>query len=470
MRRRVVFALIGISVLIGAASIRIRGIRRWSLNNDEIAEMSWASLPFRDMMREAARDKVHPPLDYIVHFAIERAGAPEWVHRVPSAACGIATVALVMILGFLWEGEAAGVAAGLFLAIAPMHVRYSQEVRPYSMAIFFLCASLVALELYARKRRIGWAVAWFVLVWLAGSTLYFAGLIAVATSIFRIAVDRRGALEPLWSRFPLIVLAWAILYAPWLPIVMRLVEERRPFAPEKLSWPWWRLRLQTLATGDVRWEDVTLGSWTFWACVALGAVVAVRRRMLWIAAFWFFVGTALQIFILHVRPHYSAPRYLMSSWPAAFILAGAAIAWLLRWNAGRAVVPFVLLLFGGYATLTLQAYFRGSERSEWRDVAEYVHERARPGESVIVTNNWAQRNFGYYWERLPARPGVWVLRFEPELVPRTGPLWIVTGQCWPREPIRKAGLMHRWEMTEMAEVRYLRAGETLSMTDELCPE
>ncbi len=481
MRSKIALLLLAAAVMLIAAGLRFRGIRRWSLNNDEIAEVRWSSKSFGGMMEEVRRDAVHPPLDYIGQFVIGRLGGPERVRRLPSVLFGIGTVALVMILGHLWFGTAAGIAAGFFAALAPMNIRYAQEVRPYSMALFFVCASLLALELYAMKRERRWAITWFVLVFLSGFTLYFAGMVAGATSVFRMFIGRRDSLNLLWKRLPLIVIAWTLLYAPWLVVVFRLAKEAPPQPPDTLDWPWWNLRLQTFATGDWRYEDISFGSWAFWLLVATGAIVSVAGRWqprpeargprpeLRIALFWFVAGTALEIIVLQLRPHYSTPRYLMASWPGAFILAGAAVAWLSRYSAGRAAIPFLLLLFAGHAALTLQVYYRG-ERSDWRGIAEYVYQRAKPGDNIMMANNWVQRNFGYYWAHLPPRYDVGVIRYEVAVVDWAGPLWIVTGQCAPRDPLKRLGVMQRWPMSEEAEVVYVRPGQKVSMSEELCPE
>lgn len=472
-----------VAVLILAAALRFNHIARWSLNNDEIAEVTWSAQSFHDMLAEVRQDAVHPPLDYFVHFAIVRMHGPEWLDRLPAAIFGIGTVGLIMLLASMWSGPVAAVAAGLLAALAPTHVRFSQEVRPYSMALFFVCASLAALELYVRARaqaavgRPGargsrtrtWAAIWFVMVFLAGSALYFAGLVAGAASVFRIFVGRRDELRTIWRRLPLVIGAWTLLYLPWLFIVIGLAGHPPAAKAETLNRVWWIYRAQTFATGDWRFEQVSLGSWAFWLFVAAGIFMTIRFRSLGTAVFWLVGGTALEVAVLQIHPHFSTPRYLMPSWPPAFILAGAAFEVLWRNAKGRAVAAFVMLLFAGHAALTLQAYFHGA-RSEWRHIAEYVHERAGSGETVIVANNWASRNFWFYWRQLPARPDVGVIRFATSPEPWAGPVWVVTGQCFARAGLDKGDVMGYWPMTEEARVYFVRNGEQLPMSEELCPE
>lgn len=456
-------------MLLLAAALRFHDITRLSLNNDEIAEIRWTSGSYAEMMEAVRGDAVHPPLDYLLQFAITHAHLTEWVHRVPAALFGVGTVAAVILLATLWFNAAAGVAAGFFLAIAPMHVRYSQEVRPYSLAIFLVCASIVALEWYARTRQRKWAVAWFILVFLGGASLYFAGMVAGATSLFRIFLARRYELAALWRRLPVIIAAWVLLYAPWLTVVFQLGRTTPPAKPDVLDSGWWGYRTHAFATGDVPWDPISLGSWAFWIIVAAGIVLAFRFRALETAVFWFVAGTALELTVLQIHPHFSTPRYLYPSWPGAVILAGATIGFLLQSVPGRAIAPFVLLLFAGHSALTLENYFRG-DRSDWRAVARYVHDRVKPGETVILTNNWSERNFNFYWRRFGPMPHVNVIQFEPSPDAWAGPAWIVTGQCSPRRTLPRKDFMAWWVPTDEARVYYIRPGESLRMDEELCPE
>lgn len=466
---RIWFYAAAAAVLLLAAALRIRGLERWSFNNDEIAQVRWSSLPFREMMREVRRDAVHPPLDYFIQLGVARLDGPEWVRRLPNVIFGVGTVALVMLLGTWWSGPAAGVLAGFLLALAPMHIRYSQEVRPYSSALFLILAALVCLELFARMRRVPWAIGWSVLVFLAGSTLYFGGMVAGAVSISRIFVDRKDSLRTLWRWLPAIILAWTLLYSPWFAVVKHVATSPSPQAADRLEWPWWRHRAQAMASGSYVDESVTAGSWAFWLAVSAGIVASVRNDRLRVATFWFIVGGALQVVVLQIRPHYSDPRYLMSAWPAAFVLAGAGLAALSRWWFARPVVAMILVLFAGYAILALRVYYRG-DRSEWRTVAAYVQERVKPGETIVLSNFWVVRNFGYYFRTPPPSSRITIRLFSPWPEDLIGPAWIVSGQCVPRQALRDVGLMQSFPTTEFAQVRYLRPGQHLVRREEICPE
>lgn len=464
-----VFWVAAACVVILATGLRVGEIALWSLNNDEIAEVRWSSWSFHDMMDAVRFDAVHPPLDYLEQYVISHLHEREWVHRLPSVLFGSATVAVVILLGNLWFSRTAGLVAGFFLAIAPTHIRYSQEVRPYAMGVFFLCASLAALELFARQRQRRWAVAWFVLVYLAAMTLYFAGMLAGATSLFRILIARRDELNALWRRLPLIVVGWILLYAPWLAVVLQLAHKTPAARPETLNKIWWVFRAQTFGTGDLHYEAVSAGSWALWICAGIGVWLMSRYQSLETPVFWFAAGTALEVIALQIHPHYSTPRYLMPSWPGAIILAGAGVAWLVEHPRARAFGIAAVFLFAAHAALTLQTYYRG-DRTDWRAVARYVHDRARGDEPVIIANNWVERNFNWYFGRLEPRPDLHVIRFAASDESWKGPAWFVTGGCFPRAGLNSRNLMAYWPSTDEARAYYIRRGDTLPMKDELCPE
>jgi hypothetical protein len=457
------------AVLLLALAVRLHNLTRLSLTNDEVVEVIWSSMNFGDMIDRVAVDMVHPPLDYIVQHEIGLTGAPEWNRRIAPVLFGVATVALTILLATLWSGRAAGLIAGLFLAVSPLHVRFSQEIRPYAMAMFFTTGAIVALELYARRRRVLWAVLWFAGVFLAGFTFYFAGMTAGVVSIARIYAGRRDELADVWRRLPIIVVGWAALYSVWVPTAIKAVRNPPPFAPDTLDWPWWRYRLNAFGAGDITGSGLNFGSIAFWCVVVIGAVLARRDRFLRLALIWLVVCGAIEIIALHYRPHYSAVRHLMPAWIGAIVLAGGGVAFLLRRKTTIPVAAVIAVVFAMYSAIAVAHYYRAG-RPDWRRVAEFVHARVHSGDTLIVTNPWVSRNFGYYWAAMPAIPQTRAIEFSVSPGTTEGPAWIVAAQCNARSPLLRARLIQRFPETDLAEVRYVPAGQSFDNMEELCPE
>ncbi len=87
-------------------------------------------------------DYIPPVANYITAPFVGLLGMDETTTRLPVALFGIATVALVGLLGRLWFGEIAGVTAALLLTFEPWHLNYSRIAFPAGFVPFFTVAAL----------------------------------------------------------------------------------------------------------------------------------------------------------------------------------------------------------------------------------------------------------------------------------------------------------------------------------------
>lgn len=460
------FRALALVVLGLALVLRGAALDRFSLDNDEIDEVRWSRESFSRLLARAADDAVHPPLEFSLQAGLSRVGVPEWARRIPAVLAGVGAVALVLFLGRRWFGPLAGLVAGLLLAFSPIHVRYSQEVRPYSLGLFFLVASLAALEACRRRPRAALGAVWFLCVLAAAWTLYFAGLFAGLLGVGFIALFRKTSLARLWKRLPLTLAGWTVLYLPWLPVVLRAARKTPPMEAERLDLAWLAYRLQVLGTGDWLVEPVSAGSWAFWTLVAIGLALAWRSRFALFCAAWLLAGAATLILVLQVRPHFPAVRHLLPAWLGAVLLAAYAVARMgekpLRRLAAFAAVGLVL----AFDLRTLSAYYDHG-RPEWNKVADYVRRNVAPGQRVVAVNFWTFRNFGYYWadagNGAVQRPA---LEWGGERV--SGPAWIVLSACPLRPDVRgeidRLPLMTEFPLTNSCEVRYLAEGQSVALS------
>lgn len=426
-----------VAIVLLALALRLVRLTHFGLGNDEIAEVFWSALPLRDMLHFVIKDGVHPPLDYFMQFVLDRLSNGEWAWRLPRVLAGTATVALMMPLARRWFDERAGWLAALLLAISPIHIRFSQEVRPYAFGLFWMVLAIVLLQ---RGRIVGW----FIAVYLAAMTLYFAGMIAAIVSI--VMMPRR--------RMSLYILGWIVLYAPWLPVVFGAARGTSPNAREQLTWSWFAYRLQTLGTGDWQADPISIGSWLLWAFALTGVAIAIRKRETAAAAVWLVVGMMLQIAVLQLHPHYPAVRHLLPAWMGVFPLVGCAGSRV----RGFAVVLLVVLFFDAK---TLRDYYHHG-RPEWNHVASFVAERVKPGERVLVANNWTDLNFGWYWHREPRIVDVQKITTHID-----GPAWFVISSCGIAPELARMPLMRAYHYTNHCEVRYVPAGVSIDIPQ--CP-
>lgn len=134
-------------VLLLAFAVRFHDLEVQSLWNDEGNSLRLAERSVPDLVDAAGRD-IHPPGYYLALKGwLALAGTSEFGLRTLSALQGVLTVALTVALGRTLFGGAAGTLAGLFVALSPFAVYYSQETRMYAQLALLSAASMA---LFAR--------------------------------------------------------------------------------------------------------------------------------------------------------------------------------------------------------------------------------------------------------------------------------------------------------------------------------
>jgi len=131
-----------IIILLVAAGLRLYALGGKSLWLDEIISVRRVRGSFPEMIGEVATHDAHPPLYYVLQYAAKALGGGEAAVRVPSALAGIALVYVVYrIAGRLFDETAGLLAAGL-CAVSAFQVYFSQEARPYALAMLLAAVSL----------------------------------------------------------------------------------------------------------------------------------------------------------------------------------------------------------------------------------------------------------------------------------------------------------------------------------------
>lgn len=104
------------------------------------------NLGFLDFVTKYPIGDFHPPLYFAILWIWGHLfGFSENIARLPSVLLGVGTIGLTYLIGkdLFSErssptGKKVGLLGALLLALAPLHVYYSQEARMYSLATLFL--------------------------------------------------------------------------------------------------------------------------------------------------------------------------------------------------------------------------------------------------------------------------------------------------------------------------------------------
>ncbi len=113
---------------------------------DELRQVSYYSHSFGQIILDASSQQ-QPPLDYWIGSIFKGFSGTDFSCRLPAALFGAGTVLLLMILISKSTGLTVTAGVGLIASFSPFFLYFSQDARPYSIAIFFFLLVLWSLDL-----------------------------------------------------------------------------------------------------------------------------------------------------------------------------------------------------------------------------------------------------------------------------------------------------------------------------------
>ncbi|HET9494019.1 MAG TPA: glycosyltransferase family 39 protein [Chloroflexia bacterium] len=360
----------------------------------------------------------HTPLAYLLTWSLRGLGGSEAAVRLPFALAGALNVPAMYLLGKAVGGSRVGLAAALFLAIAPFTVFYSQEARPYTlMMLFGTLQALFALQAVRRGAARYWlALAGTTVLLLYTGYLSFAcsapvaAFICVVLLLETISGLRRSPLDVRQAELRRVARQWfwaaataalvLLCYLPWIPSFIAFTQNPG-------------IGFNRLPKGyEVQWHDVQtlfeqLGLTDLWlALVAIGIVTGIvwvaRRRLrregllllLWpiapVVGFWLYAGEAtLKLEVRYFSFVYLGCVLLLAVGldSAASLLARlrAPLAW-----SSRAAFAVCVLLLVARTTPALAASYEAPKRvpTDYRQVARHIISQSPAGSLVLVLGMW----------------------------------------------------------------------------------
>ncbi len=343
---------------------------------DEGYSVWFATHPLREMLALTAQD-IHPPLYYAwLHGWIGLFGAGPVAVRLLSVLVGVLAIPAIYLAGRCLLDSRTGLIAAFLLAINPLHVYYSQEVRMYGLVALLSIGVFAVGWRILWDGRVGWGT-WLAYVLLASAALYtqyYAVFLPIGLTIYSGWRWRRNL--PALARWLAAQAVVVLLYLPWViyavPKLVLYVSQKvvhdadRPLGPlmylarhlaaflaGHLEGPlagWWPLALLLLVPLFLGWwllcrqSPRPMGVPALWAsppygrpvlllvtvtltALALGWLIGLRypffpergERLLLLALPAFVLLMAAALNALWTRPHPAA-------WAASALVAAASAA------------------------------------------------------------------------------------------------------------------------------------------------
>lgn len=448
-----VWAIIGIVLTLGAA-VTLRFASRSDLWLDEALTANIARVPLRDLP-DALRHDGAPPLYYaLLHVWMLVFGTGDAAVRALSGLIGVATLPLAYFAGRRLGGddrqrrEWIGWSLVLLLAASPFAVRYSTEVRMYSMTIGLVLlgylAVMRALDRPSLGRVAGVAGVTAALLY---SHYWSMFLLAVVGAVFVwSAVSGPVAVRPAARRIVVGLVVGAVCFLPWFPVLIsQLQHTGTPWASATISLSIVVSTMSQFAGGRLIAGRLLLVVLVVLALCGLAARKRFGGSVRWVAL----VAVATLAFGLSVsfvagstyQVRYAAVMFPLVLMVAAF---GLTLVRDLRVRSVVLVVAILLGLFGGWRTVETQrtqagaiaaAISKGAQRG---DVVAYCPDQVAPSVSRMLQRSRGLRQYTFPASSVPLRVN-WVDyadhveradpdRFVAALLARagTGSVWFVS--------------------------------------------
>lgn len=399
-------------VLLGGV-LRLYHMNALSLWVDEGLTVIDARLPWPTVLGFGRIYSPHPPLYFALVKLLSSLCSELVAGRLLSVVAGTLTIAVVYRLVAGLVHPAAGLVAGLVLAVSPLHIWYSQEARPYALAVLLVALSYLALMEVIHDGHRAWTLVY---------GLSLAGALYSETSaVFALApqaVLLALACKRIGRRIYVVLgaaSAATLAYVPWVPRLLAVAgptsaQAQFALTPGKVAGS--LLSVASLAADEAVFAGSRLPPWDLWPhaqelllfsitpIMALGTVALARRsRYALGVAVALGIGTiAVAVTVSLVYPSY-AERTILYAVLGWAVLIGAApfVAPLPRWFAigGRLSIAAVLVL----STLTLDAQYSDAYKQEWRALAADTAVAARFGWPVLTYPTVAGTLIGLYQPR-----------------------------------------------------------------------
>lgn len=425
-------ALLLIIILI-AAALRFYALGAKSLWLDEISSVRRVRGSFREMIAEVALHDGHPPLYYALQYGAKVLGGGEATVRIPSALAGIALVYVAYRIARKLFDETAGLLAAGLCAVSAFQIYFSQEARPYTLAMLLAALSFLLFLRILEGEKVfeggsGETVSkkfppttlhWITYTLVAAAmlyTYYYLAFALLAEGIILLFSYRRAG--PIFKKWLASRAVAAVLFAPYVPVVLGRMSGL-PGAPAQSSWdilaaiPSAFVRMLTGI--DLTWlqPGAALTAVIYLAAfVPVGAALFMLRknRFALVAALTYILVPVVAVVVLPWRLQIFEAKHLAFVSPVLLILGTyAAARCTCRPPAWLAVGLLVFL-----NAFALSEYYGPQfQKEQWPQACSVIADNARDGDGIFFNPYQLGYPYDFYYSEA-LRPMSIILVLHPQ--------------------------------------------------------
>jgi mannosyltransferase len=385
LNRKAWLSIISASILFLALFLRLWNLGGESAWIDEAYSIELAKHSVLDILKGTAADQ-HPPLYYLLlHFWLLFGSGISYA-RLLSVIIGVINVGQILHFGYKATGITVGFLGSFLIAVSPMHVWYSQEIRMYILLLGLTTASTTTLW-WALQRKQGylWILYCFFTV-LAIYTHYFAAFIILAQGIWVLiwAWKQQQMRSLLYWIGSMAVLG--LLFMPWLPVA---INQTRFHTMTWVDSPTIAIIRDTLLRlifgiailslpGILLWVvTVIILAFFIWSIKSFLPLLKVREGLFFYISSWSLIPFAAISMFAFIYPVYQFKQYLIIV-PPILILA----AWVsFRLPRKIGIAAFLIILISASVSLTYQQLTL--TKDDWKGAASYIEQNFKTGDIIF---------------------------------------------------------------------------------------
>ena len=375
----VVTAIVAIGIV-----FRVREALRTPLWFDELFTLWMSRFPVPRMLT-LLRGDIHPPLPTFMMSAWRAIGGEHvlWLKTLPLV---ISVLTLLATYGLARDlfGRRTATLALLLLALHPIHVYFSQELRSYGLLALALMLSVWGAWRWTVSGRRRDAIAWALAMALSVHTHYLGGVILAFLDLWVLASIRRDRSR--WRGWLAVHLGVLVLC---LPLAAMLPHQL------KLSRNHWIPPIELLTVVDYV-RKLAYGAYYWIPIQILVAAFAWRlpasRRAATYLAWLLVVPATVAIVLTQLGQHLFAERHWFVMVPFACVLTAAGIASLPS-RMTRIGAAAVFIVFAARATLLFRPL---REAVALQEVASTLAARMQPGDLLFCVDGHSLITLDYH--------------------------------------------------------------------------
>ena len=386
-------------------TLRFVGLGVHSLWVDELLTLKNAHIGEPGILSWVKQNLQGPAISLMMHYWAGL-GTTEVVLRLPFAVAGALTIPATYLLVRELAGRWTGLSTAFLLALSPIHIWYSQEIRGYAFVMLF---SVLATYFFVEWRKEGSprSLALYALMVFGGLLCNLSMAFLALVHFLYLLLRRRRPREIAWWLAAMCVVL--IAFSPWLQEIMARVHPERVVTGEvetslisgselsAMAIPYSvyvfgvgytlgpsKRDLQVEREASLRRDApyILLGTVAAGIPLLVGLVGAARsdRNLLTLVLLWLAVP-ALVVTVLAARNiRVFNPRYLLVALPAYVLLLGTGAARMSRTRFAVLLLPLLIAV-----TLSIHNYYSDPHyaKDDFRAAAQAIRADYRPGDTVV---------------------------------------------------------------------------------------